>query len=71
MTSQVKWYKDTMLLDPNNHRHMESFGNKHVLVLRSVGETDFGNYSCVAQNSLGRERGYIEVSGTDKVEQIK
>ena len=46
----MKWYKDTMLLDPTNARHMESYGNKHVLILRDVGETDFGNYSCTADN---------------------
>lgn len=54
-----------MLLDATNHRHMETFGNKHVLILRNVRETDFGNYSCQASNSLGGERDYIDVSGTD------
>ena len=52
-----------MLLDATNTRIMETFGNKHVLVLRNVKETDFGNYSCMADNSLGRQRGAIEVSG--------
>ena len=52
-----------MLLDPTNNRHMEVYGNRHVLTLKSVKETDFGNYSCMADNSLGRERGSIEVSG--------
>jgi len=61
--AEVKWYKDTMLLDPTNNRHMEVYGNRHVLTLKSVKETDFGNYSCMADNSLGRERGSIEVSG--------
>jgi len=61
--ADVKWYKDTMLLDPNNNRHMETYGNRHVLILRHVSETDFGNYSCSADNSLGTQRGSIEVSG--------
>lgn len=61
--AEVKWYKDTMLLDPTNNRHMETFGNRHVLILRNVRETDFGNYSCTADNSLGRQRGFIDVSG--------
>ena len=61
--AEVKWYKDTMLLDPTNNRHMESYGNKHVLILRHVGEADFGNYSCTADNSLGRQRGFVDVSG--------
>ena len=52
-----------MLLDPTENRRMENFGNKHVLILRNVKETDFGNYSCTADNSLGRNRGFIDVSG--------
>ena len=52
-----------MLLDPTNNRHMQTYGNKHVLQLKNVRETDFGNYSCMADNSLGRQRGSIEVSG--------
>lgn len=60
---EVKWYKETMLLDPTNNRHMETYGNRHVLILRHVNEYDFGNYSCMADNSLGRERKSIEVSG--------
>ena len=55
-----------MLLDPTNNRHMETYGNKHVLILKDVKETDFGNYSCMADNSLGRKRGTIEVSGMYK-----
>ena len=42
---------------------MQTYGNKHVLQLKNVRETDFGNYSCMADNSLGRQRGSIEVSG--------
>ena len=42
---------------------MESFGNKHVLFLRKVQNTDFGNYSCMADNSLGRYRQAVELSG--------
>jgi len=60
---QVKWYKDTMLLDPTNNHEMTTFGNRHVLTLKNVRDVDFGNYSCMADNSLGRERGSIEVSG--------
>ena len=60
---QVKWYKDTMLLDPTNNRHMETYGDRHVLLLKNVRETDFGNYSCMAHNSLGREKGSISLSG--------
>ena len=36
---------------------------RHRLVIVDVGENDFGNYSCLAENELGRTRGYIELSG--------
>eukprot|EP00093_Oithona_nana_P010757 10757.XXX_265016_286838_1 [CDS] Oithona nana genome sequencing. len=68
--ASVKWYKDTMLLDPTDNRQMRTFGNKHELTLKNVRETDFGNYSCMADNSLGRERGSIEVSGRPHASKI-
>lgn len=61
--ASVRWYRDTMLLEPNEHRLMEQFGIRHTLVLRKVNEGDFGNYSCSAENALGRSRAFIEVSG--------
>ena len=59
----MKWYRDTMLLDPNENRLMEKYGFRHTLVLRSVADGDFGNYSCSAENKLGKARAFIEVSG--------
>ncbi|XP_040583706.1 lachesin isoform X2 [Lepeophtheirus salmonis] len=61
--SEVIWYRDTMLLQANENRLMEKFGVRHSLVLHSVQSEDFGNYSCLAENSLGRNRKYIEISG--------
>ena len=59
----VLWYRETMLLDRNNNRMMEQFGIRHRLVIARVSEKDFGNYSCLAENNLGKSRGYIELSG--------
>ena len=56
-----------MLLDPNEFRLMEQFGIRHTLVLRRVSEDDFGNYSCSAENHLGKSRAFIEVSGKFKI----
>ena len=36
------------------------------MIIRKVGVTDFGNYSCMAENSLGRERGYIQITGVQE-----
>ena len=49
----LRWYKDTMLLDPSHHRQMETDGERHSLVLHHLKITDFGNYSCLADNGLG------------------
>jgi len=59
----IRWYKDTMLLDPSEKQMMQSFGTRHSLLLKDLGITDFGNYSCVAENSLGRDRGFMLLSG--------
>ena len=52
-----------MLLDTNEDRRMEQFGVRHRLVIQYVRDSDFGNYSCYAENELGRSRGFIELSG--------
>jgi hypothetical protein len=68
-----------MLLDPSDNKQMGSTGKRyvacpipitylykmcrHTLKLQNLAITDFGNYSCMADNSLGRERGFIELSG--------
>ena len=59
-----------MLLDPNESRLMEKFGIRHTLVLRKVAEEDFGNYSCSAENHLGKSRAFIEVSGKTPLSQL-
>jgi len=68
--AEVKWYRDTMLLDPNESRLMEKFGIRHTLVLRKVAEEDFGNYSCSAENHLGKSRAFIEVSGRPNIANV-
>ena len=55
--AEVRWYKKIMLLDQTSNRNMKKFGNRHVLVIRNINEKDFGNYSCLADNSLGRALG--------------
>lgn len=62
-SAQVRWYKDNMLLDPSLNKLMESKGSTHTLVVKSLAITDFGNYSCMAENNLGRNRGFIHLSG--------
>jgi hypothetical protein len=51
---QVRWYKNSLLLEETDSIRMSSRSNRHTLILNSVRSgLDFGNYSCVAENSLG------------------
>ena len=52
-----------MLLAQNENRLMQQFGERHELLIHTADEDDFGNYSCSAENKLGRSRAFIEVSG--------
>ncbi|OXA38883.1 Striated muscle-specific serine/threonine-protein kinase [Folsomia candida] len=60
---KVKWYKDVMILDESGRLLMETRGSRHSLIIRNVQPSDFGNYSCEADNKLGRSRKHIELSG--------
>lgn len=50
-------------MDSGERRIIDSRGSKHTLTIRNVQVSDFGNYSCVAENSLGRAKKYMELSG--------
>ncbi|XP_066144247.1 limbic system-associated membrane protein-like isoform X1 [Euwallacea fornicatus] len=60
---EVLWYRDTMQLDTTERRIMESRGSRHTLVIRKVNRQDFGNYTCVADNQLGKTRKSIQLTG--------
>lgn len=57
------WYQNSFLLDPTDRRSMYPHDDRYSLIIRNFQQTDFGNYSCVADNALGRTKKYIEVSG--------
>ncbi|KAF5279418.1 hypothetical protein FQA39_LY05528 [Lamprigera yunnana] len=42
---------------------MESRGSRHTLVIRKVHRSDFGNYTCVADNQLGKTRKSVQLTG--------
>ncbi|XP_060520737.1 limbic system-associated membrane protein-like isoform X2 [Cylas formicarius] len=60
---EVLWYRDTMQLDTTERRIMESRGSRHTLIIRRVTRQDFGNYTCVADNQLGKTRKSIQLTG--------
>ena len=56
---QVNWFKENVKLTPSNKIRMETkeASNRHTLILRGLSsQQDFGNYSCVAENSLGSSK---------------
>lgn len=59
----VLWYREERVIVPSDTRILESSSNKHTLILRNVEESDFGLYSCTADNLLGRSSQNIELSG--------
>lgn len=62
---QVLWYRDTMQLDTTERRIMESRGSRHTLFIRKVHRSDFGNYTCVADNQLGKTRKSVQLTGNE------
>ncbi|XP_017780831.1 PREDICTED: uncharacterized protein LOC108565748 [Nicrophorus vespilloides] len=52
-----------MQLDTTERRIMESRGSRHTLVIRKVHRSDFGNYTCVADNQLGKTRKSLQLTG--------
>ena len=63
---QVIWYKHTMQLDTTERHIMENRGAKHTLLIRKVHYHDFGNYTCSAENQLGKAKKIILLTGKPK-----
>ncbi|KAJ8961467.1 hypothetical protein NQ318_014715 [Aromia moschata] len=61
--AEVMWYQNSFELQPTDRRLMSKNGNTYTLTIRNVQLPDFGNYSCVVSNSIGRDKRYIELSG--------
>lgn len=61
--TQVIWFKETMQLDTTERHIMENRGSRHTLIIRKVHQQDFGNYSCVAENPLGKARKTVQLTG--------
>ncbi|CAL8080745.1 unnamed protein product [Orchesella dallaii] len=59
----VVWYKDGKQLNSNKHVAEEKHRHFWTLHVKNVQENDFGNYSCVANNSLGFSNAIISLTG--------
>ncbi|XP_059612214.1 neural cell adhesion molecule 2-like [Phlebotomus argentipes] len=63
----VTWYINTMQLHTTENHIMGSRGSRHTLLIRKVNLYDFGNYTCVAENDLGRTKKIIQLTGKPKM----
>ena len=54
----MNWYKGSMKLsDGERHSAVGVAGKRYRLAISPVLRADFGNYSCVSENGLGKVRG--------------
>jgi len=61
---QVSWYKENnLLLSQTESVRFQRERDRHTLILSIHSGMDFGNYSCVAENSIGTFKKHIEVHG--------
>lgn len=69
---QVSWLRDTMPIDQHNEQYtMDNRATRHTLTIRRVKAQDFGNYSCVADNQLGKNKKIITLSGLPRAPQFR
>jgi len=61
--SQVTWFKDSGKIFETDRALMTSKGDTWSLKISSLQTRDFGNYSCLAVNSLGRSRAHTSITG--------
>jgi len=61
-----------MPIDSQNEQYtMESRGTRHTLIIRRVKAQDFGNYSCVADNQLGKNKKTVTLTGRPRAVQFR
>ncbi|XP_066150996.1 neurotrimin-like [Euwallacea fornicatus] len=61
--AEVTWLQDSFQLQPTDRRLMTKNGQTYTLTIKNIQMPDFGNYSCLVSNSIGRDKRYIELSG--------
>lgn len=59
----VSWKRDSDKLTSDNKINIINEGNRHILKILETKKSDFGNYSCVAENDLGHLEKHVLLSG--------
>lgn len=68
---EVVWLRDTMQIDQTERHIVEHHGARNTLIIRKVHAQDFGNYTCLAENPLGRSKQIITLSGKPNTATIR
>lgn len=61
--AEVSWYRRQKKLHETDRLIFQTKVSRQTLHIRKVNPRDFGNYSCSAENSLGKARTYIGLTG--------
>ncbi len=67
----MTWLKDTVPVDQVQRYSAESRGTRHTLTIRRVNTLDFGNFSCVADNQLGKTKKTVTLTGRPRAPQFR
>jgi len=58
----MTWYKDGQILESSSYT-IDHRGNRHTLTIPNVDQSQFGTYSCKAQNQYGEDKKSTVVTG--------
>lgn len=59
----VQWRKNNDILKSDQNLNIINEGNRHILKIIHTKKSDFGNYTCFAENSIGEEYKHVLLSG--------
>ena len=60
---QISWYRRQKKLHETDRQIFQKKESRQTLHIRRVKTEDFGNYSCRAENTLGKARTYTSLTG--------
>lgn len=60
---QVIWLYNNQVVVPSKHLVITKDGNRHTLHIKDTKTTDFGQYTCYANNTEGSDKKNILLSG--------
>jgi len=59
----VRWYRDSLMLDSDNNYLREQRGSLHTFIVRKVKQENFGQYTCRATNTFGKQSAHVYLTG--------